>query len=285
MAAQPPRPKLPPLTALRAFEAAGRLGGFAPAAQELGVTPAAVTAHLKNLETVLGVTLFERQHRGVALTGLGARVLPDFTRAFAALEAAVHRLEDEAAPGQVRIATTADLAQLWLSPRLPALRAEGLQVVPVVRDSPEAARGLAELALYPQAGGAIAAPLVAVSAPGFTGPLDAATALVLTGPLGDWARWAAAAGQAGFVPRGTVHGSAALALEEAANGAGVLVVARPLAEGALRAGRLVKLWGIEAESGLGLALWPLRAVTPGSAAARVLAALGDQRGPDGGVPG
>ena len=54
MAAQPPRPKAPPLTALRAFEAAGRLGGFTPAARELGVTPAAVTAHLKTLEQALG---------------------------------------------------------------------------------------------------------------------------------------------------------------------------------------------------------------------------------------
>ncbi len=285
MAAQPPRPKLPPLTALRAFEAAGRLGGFAPAAQELGVTPGAVTAHLKNLETTLGVTLFERLHRGVSLTSVGARVLPDFTRAFAALDAAVHRLEDEAAPGLVRIATTADLAQLWLSPRLPALRAEGLQVVPLPMDSPEAARGLAELALYPQVGGAIPAPLIAVAAPGFTGGLEPATALVLAGPLGDWGRWADAAGRAGFVPRGPVHGSAALALEEAANGAGVLVIARPLAEAALRAGRVVQLWGIEAESGLGLALWPLRAVAPGSATERVMAALGDQRGPDGGVAG
>ena len=108
MAAQPPRPKLPPLSALRAFEAAGRLGGFAPAAQELGVTPGAVTAHLKTLESALGVALFDRHHRGVALTDLGARVLPEFTEAFRALETAVHRLEAEAAPGLLDAA--------WLHP-------------------------------------------------------------------------------------------------------------------------------------------------------------------------
>jgi len=279
MAAQPPRPKLPPLTALRAFEAAGRLGGFAPAAQELGVTPGAVTAHLKTLEQALGVPLFDRLPRGVQLTEMGARVLPDFTEAFRALDAATHRLQAAAAPDQVRIATSADLAQLWLSPRLPALRRAGLQAVPLVLPSPEAARGLADLALYPLAGPPppggrqIAAPLVAVAAPGVT-DLDPAQTLVLAGPLGDWPRWAKAAGFEGFQPRGPVQASAALAIEEAANGAGVLVIARPLAESALRQGRLALFAQAEAPSGLSLALWPLRPLAAGSAPAQVLAALG-----------
>lgn len=280
MAAQPPRPKLPPLTALRAFEAAGRLGGFTPAARELGVTPGAVTAHLKTLETALGVQLFERLHKGVELTDLGARVLPGFTQAFRQLDAAVQRLETEAAPDQVRIATTADLAQLWLSPRLPELRRDGLTVVPLPVASPEAARGLADLALFARAGPGIPAPLIAVAAPALaarlTTPaaLDPAATLRLAGPLGDWSLWAKAAGIPGFRPRGPVHGAAALALEEAANGAGVLVIARPLAEAALRAGRLVEPFGIEADSGQALSLWPLRPLVAGSAAARVLAALG-----------
>ncbi|WP_068303211.1 LysR family transcriptional regulator [Pararhodobacter sp. CCB-MM2] len=277
MAVQPPRPKLPPLTALRAFEAAGRLGGFTPAARELGVTPGAVTAHLKTLESALGVQLFERRHKGVALTELGARVLPDFTRAFRQIDAAVQRLETEAAPGLVRIATTQDLAQLWLSPRLPRLRRAGLQVVPVPVDGPEAARGIADLALFAREGEGIAAPLIAVAAPGLVEAqlpaLDPAEALVLAGPLGDWEVWAKAAGHAGFQPRGPVHGSAALALEEAANGAGVLVIARPLAEAALGQGRVVDPYGVTADSGVSLALWPLRDLPEGSAAATVLAAL------------
>lgn len=275
MAAQPPRPKLPPLVALRAFEAAGRLGGFTPAARELGVTPGAVTAHLKTLESALGAALFERRHKGVALTDLGARVLPDFTRAFRQLDAAMQRLEAEAVPGLVRIATTADLAQLWLSPRLPALRRAGLQVTPLTLDGADAAPpGVAEIALFPQAGGAIPAPLIAVAAPG-QGPvrpaaLDPAQVLSLAGPWGDWSLWAQAAGIPGFRPRGPVHTSAALALEEAANGAGVLVIARPLAEGALAQGRLVALFGIEAATPLALGLWPLR---DGAAVQTVLAAL------------
>lgn len=277
MAAQPPRPKLPPLTALRAFEAAGRLGGFTPAARELGVTPAAVTAHLKALEQSLGAALFERHPRGVALTDLGARVLPDFTRAFRQLDAAMQRLEGEAAPGLVRIATTADLAQLWLSPRLPRLRRAGFQVVPVPVEGPEAARGLADLGLFLLPGAGPEAPLIAVSAPDAAPPraaLDPALTLSLAGPAGDWTPWVEAAGIPGFRPRGPVHGSAALALEEAANGAGLLVIARPLAEAALAQGRLSEPYGITAPSGLSLMLWPLRDLAPDSAPAQVLAALG-----------
>ena len=280
MAAQPPRPRLPPLSALRAFEAAGRLGGFAPAALELGVTPGAITAHLKTLEAALGVMLFDRQHKGVALTDLGTRVLPDFTRAFRALDAAMQRLETEAAPDLVHIATTSDLAQLWLSPRLPALRLMGLQIAILTLDTPEAARSLADIALFVRAGEGTPAPLIAVAAPSLArdlrapADLDPARALTLAGLSGDWIRWAQAAGIAGFQPRGPVHAQAALALEEAANGAGVLVIAEPLAQQAIAAGRLTALFGTAAPSGLSLGLWPLRDLPPGSAAAQALAALG-----------
>jgi DNA-binding transcriptional LysR family regulator len=272
MAAQPPRSKMPPLTALRAFEAAGRLGGFAPAALELGVTPGAVTAHLKTLETALGVTLFERHHRGVTLTDLGARVLPDFTQAFGALADAVQRLEAEATPGLVRIATTPDLAQLWLSPRLPALRRAGLQVVPVPVETPEAAAGVADLALFFEAIEGPSAPLIAVAAPAFPVPsmrgLNPAECVILAGTLGDWTRFSDQ-----IAPRGPVLRQASLALEEAANGAGVLVIAQPLAEAAIRAGRVVQVLGAGVPSGHVLRLWALRKVKEGSAMAQAMAAL------------
>lgn len=272
---------MPPLTALRAFEAAGRLGGFTPAALELGVTPGAVTAHLKTLESLLGVTLFERHHRGVTLTELGARVLPDFTAAFEALGTAVQQLQAEATPDLVRIATTPDLALLWLSPRLPALRQQGLQVMPIPVDRPEAARGVAELALFFVEAGAEteAEPLIAVAAPPLAArlvrpaDLNPAECLVLSGPLGDWGRWAPAAGMPGLTPRGPVFGQAALALEEAAHGAGVLVIARALAAAALDSGRLVAVLGRGAASGLALRLWSLRDGPDSAAIAQVRAAL------------
>ncbi|MDP1577123.1 MAG: LysR family transcriptional regulator, partial [Cypionkella sp.] len=105
MAVAPPRPKDLALSALRAFEAAARLGSFALAAAELGVTAGAVTAHVKALEAALGSPLFQRAGRGVVLTAAGARALPEFTLAFDALGAAVQVLRAEAAPRVVHIAT------------------------------------------------------------------------------------------------------------------------------------------------------------------------------------
>lgn len=273
---------MPPLNALRAFEAAGRLGGFAPAAEELGVTPGAVTAHLKGLEAQLGAPLFERAARGVRLTTLGARVLPEMTAAFDALNAAVQRMQTEAAPELVRIAALPALAQLWLSPRLPGLRAAepGVRVSITALEAPpeakrdahdlylfyrEDARGrvLARDAIFP-----VCAPAVAARLRGLA-DLDPEECLSDSAWPGDWPAWAAAAGLQGFRARGPVFSLYALAVEEAMNGAGVLMghaalVARHLAEG-----RLVRPFGPEVELPGVLALWPARRLAPGSAAAKV----------------
>lgn len=72
---------LPPLSAVRAFEAAGRHGSFTGAAQELKVTPAAISHHVKMLESWLGVVLFRRFARGLELTDDGRRYLPRLTSA------------------------------------------------------------------------------------------------------------------------------------------------------------------------------------------------------------
>ena len=73
--------QLPPLTAIKAFEAAGRHGSFTGAAQELQVTPAAISHHVKMLEGWLGVVLFRRFARGLELTDDGRRYLPRLTNA------------------------------------------------------------------------------------------------------------------------------------------------------------------------------------------------------------
>ncbi|WP_297579929.1 LysR family transcriptional regulator, partial [Roseibium sp.] len=113
---------MPSLNALRTFEAAARLGGFALAAEELGVTPGAVAAQIKSLEDEIGAPLFARHARGVKLTPVGQRALPAFVSAFDSLGQAVRDLKQDAAPHKVHIAALPALAQLWLTPRLPALR-------------------------------------------------------------------------------------------------------------------------------------------------------------------
>ena len=74
--------RLPPLNALRAFEAAGRHGGFTAAADELCVTRGAISRHVKLLEEHLGVALFRRLPQGIELTEQGRRFLPVLTDAF-----------------------------------------------------------------------------------------------------------------------------------------------------------------------------------------------------------
>src|SRR3954467_2620008 len=78
-------PNLPPLTAIRVFEAAARHENFSRAAEELAMTQAAVSYQMKLLEERLGASLFVRPSRGMALTELGRRLAPQVSSAFAAL--------------------------------------------------------------------------------------------------------------------------------------------------------------------------------------------------------
>ena len=123
MAISPPRPKGPPLNALRAFEAAARLGGFAVAAAvELSVTPGAVAQHVKALEAWIDADLFERRSQGVALTALGAAVAGDLVSTFDRLGEAVIKMRRLAPGPEIRIAILPSVAQLWLSSRLSRIR-------------------------------------------------------------------------------------------------------------------------------------------------------------------
>ncbi len=87
--------KLPPLTAIRAFEAAARNENFTAAAAELGMTQAAVSYQVKALEERVGAALFVRERGRARLTPLGARLLPSLSQAFDAIEAAFSSYEAE----------------------------------------------------------------------------------------------------------------------------------------------------------------------------------------------
>ena len=114
--------RLPPLAAIRAFEAAARTENFTAAAAELGMTPrAAVSYQVKGLEERLGAPLFVREKGRVRLTPLGSRLLPSLTSAFDSIEAAFasHREEDETL---LTITTTHTFANTWLAWRLGAFQ-------------------------------------------------------------------------------------------------------------------------------------------------------------------
>lgn len=115
--------RLPPLAAIRAFEAAARTENFTAAAAELGMTQAAVSYQVKSLEERLGAPLFVREKGRVKLTGLGARLLPSLSTAFDTIEAAFasHRQEDESL---LTVTTTHTFANTWLAWRLGAFQME-----------------------------------------------------------------------------------------------------------------------------------------------------------------
>ncbi|MDA0786521.1 MAG: transcriptional regulator GcvA [Proteobacteria bacterium] len=111
--------ELPPLNGLRAFEAAARNLSFAKAAEELHVTPAAVSYQIRALETKLGVKLFRRLNRAVVLTDAGAQIFPGVRSSFEGLHRTVARVAASAVSDRVVTATISPhFAAKWLVPRL-----------------------------------------------------------------------------------------------------------------------------------------------------------------------
>ena len=108
--------KIPPLNGLKAFEAAARLGGFIPAAEELNVTRGAISAQVKGLEDHLGTPLFRRHSRGVELNEAGKTLLPHLTDAFARIAEGVERATDT--PADLRIICPPATSMRWLMPNL-----------------------------------------------------------------------------------------------------------------------------------------------------------------------
>ncbi|WP_269583318.1 LysR family transcriptional regulator [Roseibium sp. Sym1] len=273
MPVAPPFPRLPSLNALRAFEAAARLGGFALAAEELQVTPGAVAAQIKSLEEDIGAALFVRHARGVGLTALGKRALPGFVAAFDSLGLAVTALRREAAPRRVHIAALPALAELWLAPKLPAIRTRLPEVdvsITAMEVPPNLKRVPFDLCLFYAGSGAadgaalvqdemlpVCAPEVARS---LTRPEDLLNAVCLTDTAwaGDWQTWADGAFPGlEFAPRGPVFSLYSLAVQEALSGAGVLMAHRSLVAGHLASGALVAPFSVSVPLPEPISLWSL----------------------------
>ncbi len=110
-----------PLEWVRAFEAAGRLGSFTAAAHEAGLTQAAISQRIRNLEDRIGAQLFLREARGVALTVEGEAWLPHVSNALQALSRSAGDLFGKAVR-KIVISASGSVTQLWVTPRLPALK-------------------------------------------------------------------------------------------------------------------------------------------------------------------
>ncbi len=114
---------LPPLTALRAFHAAGRLLSFQEAARELRVTPSAVSHQIRTLEDWMGVTLFTRGARRIELTVAGRKLLRETERAFSRIAMAANGLKRSAA-ARLKVSSLPLITSAWLIPRLAKFEAK-----------------------------------------------------------------------------------------------------------------------------------------------------------------
>lgn len=113
---------LPPLNALRAFEAAARHLSFKMAAHELNVTPAAISHQVKALEDWLGTPLFHRLTRALRLTEAGQAAIPTLTAGFAKMGEAVDQMQKQSAHGLLTISVSPSFGSMWLVPKLDRFR-------------------------------------------------------------------------------------------------------------------------------------------------------------------
>lgn len=133
------RPHLPPLNAIKAFEAAARLGSFTRAAEELSVTHGAVSRQIRLLEDWLGIRLFLRTSRNTVPTQAGRDLLGAAGPALDRLAAASRRLQNRPPPaGTLRVSALPTFAMRWLIPRLPEFQRHhpGLELQIVTASTP-----------------------------------------------------------------------------------------------------------------------------------------------------
>jgi LysR family glycine cleavage system transcriptional activator len=264
--------RLPPLNALRAFEAAARNGGFTAAARELNVTPAAVSQHVAALEAHLGIKLFRRLARGLELTDAGRAYLPGLEEGFATLAAATHGLRGRPRAGRLVVSTLPSFAIGWLVPRLPDFRRRYPEIdvvlrsewrfVDFAREAVDAAiRYTKEPPANFRADRLLAESLFLCAAPALAQslrrPADLAKATLLhdssierSEPRLGWAPWLDLLGlPAALAARGPGFSDSSALYAAARLGQGVAVGRSvPLADD-LAAGRLVRLFDLELPSG------------------------------------
>ncbi len=255
--------QLPPLNSLRAFEAAARHLSFARAAEELHVTPAAISQQIKLLEEYLGVALFQRGKK-LVLSESADAALHLVSDAFEQLERAVLKLRADRTGGTLVVSAPPAFASRWLIPRLEdfharhpdielRLLATKRQVDFRVEDVDVAIRfgagnyaGLLGERLMPETIIPVAVPALAA---GVNTPADLLQCNLLedewhtgNGVFPDWATWLATLGvQGAHAPRVRHFGDANLAIQAALSGLGATLTWHSLVVDDLKAGRLMRL--------------------------------------------
>lgn len=269
---------MPPLNALRAFEAAARHLSMAKAADELNVTPGALSHQIRGLEALLGVELFERGVRSIALTGAGARLYPGLRTAFLHMREAIDALGEADRDRVLVVSALPGFTAKWLAPRLyrfaeahPGIdtrvsssgalanfRTDGVHVA--LRNLPADFVTEPDLVIE-RLFEASYTPVCSPKLIERLGPFDTPEALRKAPLIHDdslatwtktigWAEWFSRAGVDEVdASRGLRFSSADHALDATVEGAGVLLASDVLAYDELRTGRLVMPFDLKMPSG------------------------------------
>jgi len=268
--------RLPPLNALRAFEAAARHRSFKRAAEELFVTPAAVSQQVKALEEYLGVELFRRLTRAIELTPAAEAMLPKLREGFDCFAAGLAQARREEGRGRIAVEAPPNFVARWLMPRLRSFTASypqyDLRIIGTLRAidnpqdeaPPDPGRADAEARVAVRYGkgdypGAVVdllfhpsyvpvcSPKLLGRGPALRKPSDLRfhTLIHDDSSPGDeerpgWEEWLAIAGARGVdASRGPRFSNASLVHEAAIDGVGVALALRPLVDSDIEEGRLV----------------------------------------------
>jgi DNA-binding transcriptional LysR family regulator len=256
--------RLPPLNTLRLFEAAARHCSFKLAAEELHVTPSAVSHSMQTLEAWLGTELFHRSPRGLSLTPAGQSYAPEVRAALSILAAATERVPGRRASGMLSISSAPTFANRWLLPRL--MRFTGLY--PDVRVTIDTARHYVDLSaegfdLAIRRGSAprgsetwirltqeTIVPVVSpelresMAACGDMEVLSRAPLIHVTSVRREWDAWFEAKGVAAPADRPAIRvDTMQLAAEGALRGLGIALGRKPLIDEYVAAGSLVEVAG------------------------------------------
>ncbi|MDA8456484.1 LysR substrate-binding domain-containing protein [Acidovorax sp. GBBC 3334] len=279
--------RLPPLGALRAFEAAARLGRMTAAAEELSVSPGAISRQVRQLEDHLGLPLFGGTRARPTLTAAARTLQPVLTTAFQQIEDTVRALGD-ARQGPLDVACFSTFTAKWLIPRLfdfhaqhPGIEVrlcttdtgtdagrEGCDLLITAEDAAGAPReGAASVHLFQERLGPVLSPVLAARSGVLRTPADLAGLPLLHARArrGAWAAWAASAGAEwprAVADAGPVYEHYYFTLEAAVRGLGVALAPWHLVMDDVRAGRLVAPCGFAASGYDYIALRRTTAVHP-----------------------
>ena len=261
--------QLPPLNALRAFEASARLMSFSKAAEELNVTPAAVSQQIRALEEIAGVKLFRRLTRSLLLTDAGQAALPFMTEGLDHLAEGYRAMRRQEAAGVLTVSVGPTVGAKWLVPRLERFNARhpeigirvdaNVRLVDFRRDDVDVAirygagvyDGLASHCLMSEFVAPVCSPALLAGDTPLRTPADLRHHTLLHAQwrmqhafAPNWRMWLLAAGLTDIdADRGPQFSEDSLVVEAAIAGQGVALVGRAVVAADLRSGALVHPFG------------------------------------------